>query len=354
MKVLHVITSLVTAGAEHLLVDLLPLLRDKGVNVEICVFNGTRFPFYEQLEQTGIKIHKFGVKDDYYNPLHIYRLGQLMKGFDIVHTHNTSPQLFAALASRLVKTKLITTEHNTSNRRRNKSWLRPIDKWMYKQYDTIICISDQAKTNLTTYLPELADKICTIYNGIAIHDYRAQCDSGTKSQNDEILITMVAAFREQKDQKTLIRAIAILPSNYKLRLVGTGDLDLITQCKELANSLNLANRIDFMGMRSDVPALLASSDIIVLSSHYEGLSLSSLEGMASGRPFIASDVDGLHEIVDGYGVLVPHGDPQAMADAIKKLATDTKYAQEVAQRCVERARMFDIETMAEKYNALYQ
>ncbi len=352
--VLHVITSLRTGGAEKLMVDLLPLLQQHGDEVELAVFDGERTSFFTSLEHTSLKIRAFATNKSVYSPLHIFRLWKLMRHADIVHTHNTSPQLFAAIANTLVGAKLITTEHNTTNRRRNKSWLKPVDRWMYKQYDKIICISDQAEANLKAYLPELTDKICTIYNGISVKNYQAHSLLERTSHNTGIIVTMVAAFREQKDQMTLIRAIALLPSIYKLRLVGTGDSALIAKCKDLVCRENLADRVDFMGMRSDVPALLSSTDIVVLSSHYEGLSLSSLEGMASGRPFIASDVDGLHEIVDGYGVLVPHEDPQAMADAIKRLATDPVYAQEVAQRCVERARMFDIETMAEKYNVLYQ
>ena len=94
--------------------------------------------------------------------------------------------------------------------------------------------------------------------------------------------------------------------------------------------------------------------MVVLSSHYEGLSLSSLEGMASGKPFVASDVEGLHDIVGGYGVLFPHGDSKVLATEIRKLCEDEIYAEEVAERCMERAKMFDVETMAQNYWCLYQ
>ena len=109
-----------------------------------------------------------------------------------------------------------------------------------------------------------------------------------------------------------------------------------------------------MGMRTDIPFILHSSDIIVLSSHYEGLSLSSLEGMASGRPFVASDVDGLHEIVDGYGLLFPHEDASSLADILLKLSKDKVYADRIAAKCLERAQQFDITVMAQKYNCVYK
>ena len=165
---------------------------------------------------------------------------------------------------------------------------------------------------------------------------------------------MVAAFRKQKDQQTLIRAFSLLPVNFRLQLVGDGDIELIERNKDLTRRYNLSTRVVFMGMRTDIPAILHSSDIIVLSSHYEGLSLSSLEGMMSGRPFVASDVEGLHEIVDGYGLLFPHGDAQALADIILKLSEDKVFATLIAQKCQERARQFDINVMAEKYMNVYR
>ncbi len=337
------------------MVDLLPRLRERSNDVELVVFDGVRTAFYDELENQGVKIHAFSVNGSVYNPLHILRLRRLMKHADIVHTHNTSPQLFAAIANLILGATLITTEHNTSNRRRGKAWLKPLDSWMYRQYHRIICISDQAETNLVDYLPELKEKVSTIYNGIDVERF-ASCHRPlpTKvAQLREVMVTMVAAFREQKDQPTLIKAVALLPDNYHLQLVGTGEQLLIDGCKALAEELGVVSRVHFLGMRRDVPDLLSASDVVVLSSHYEGLSLSSLEGMASGRPFIASDVDGLHEIVDGFGVLVPHEDAQALADTIRQLADDPALSQRIAEKCMMRARMYNIETMADEYNGLY-
>lgn len=350
--VLHVITSLRTGGAEKLMVDLLPRLREKEEEVELVLFDGIRTPFFEALEQKGIRIHVLRTNRSVYDLRNIFALRKYMKHADVVHTHNTAPQLFAAIANLGIGTKLITTEHNTDNRRRGLRILKWGDEWMYRQYDKIICISKKAEDNLRSYLGNTSAKIITIFNGIDLSRYALPASE--KEAAEKIVISMVAAFRVQKDQKTLIKAMALLPDNYMLQLVGTGEQDLIEACKSLVKELGLADRVVFLGMRNDVPEILKQSEAVVLSSHYEGLSLSSLEGMACGRPFIASDVDGLHEIVDGYGVLFPHEDAQALAAAIKKCCEDKVFAQEVASRCQERARMFDIELMAEKYDHEYQ
>lgn len=350
--VLHVITSLRTGGAEKLMVDLLPRLREREEEVELVLFDGIRTPFYEALEKKGIRIHVLRTNRSVYDLRNIFALRKYMKCADMVHTHNTAPQLFAAIANMGIGAKLVTTEHNTDNRRRGLRILKWGDEWMYRQYDKIICISKKAEDNLRSYLGNTSEKIITIFNGIDLSRYALP--TSEKGIGEKFVISMVAAFRVQKDQKTLIKAMALLPDNYMLQLVGTGVQDLIEACKSLAKELGVADRVVFMGMRNDVPEILKQSEAVVLSSHYEGLSLSSLEGMACGRPFIASDVDGLHEIVDGYGVLFAHEDEKALADAIRKCCEDKGFAQEVARRCQERARMFDIELMAEKYDHEYQ
>lgn len=357
MRILHIITSLATGGAEKLMVDLLPRLRDDGNEVELLCIDGRRTQFYQQLEEAGIKIHSLGINTWMYNPWHIVRIARLLrKGkYDIVHTHNTAPQLFAAIAQVLCSVVLCTTEHNTSNRRRDLRWYRPLDKWMYRQYQSIICISDQAEANLKEYLGNGRYNICTIYNGIDVDKFaQAKADAELlRDKGTKKAITMVAGFRYQKDQDTLIRAMALLPKEkYELWLVGNGERRIVLE--NLVQESHLTDSVRFLGLRNDVPNVLKASDFVVMSSHFEGLSLSNLEGMASGKPFIASDVDGLHEIVVGNGLLFPHGDAQTLADLILSLSEDDELTNRVIAACRAKAAQYDIKVMATKYNNLYK
>lgn len=351
MKILHVITSLRTGGAEKLMVDLLPRLRDLDNEVELLLFDGTRTPFYEELEQIGIKIHHFAIGGTVYNPLNIFRLRKYIKNYDIIHTHNTACQYFVPLAKLTtnVKCKLFTTEHNTFNRRRKFQLFKLIDRFIYKRYNGIISISEKATGNLKQFIGDKF-RVNTIENGIDISKY--SCIKPIEFNSSEKIITMVAGFRQQKDQDTLIRAISLLPDNYKLWLVGDGERREILE--NLASELKLTERVKFWGIRSDIPQILEQSNIIVLSSHWEGLSLSSIEGMASGRPFIASNVDGLREFVDGYGILFPRQDVKALVNEIKSLCKNQVKSQNIVQSCQNRAKQFDINIMAEKYNHLYE
>lgn len=350
MRILHVITSLRTGGAEHLMVDLLPRLRDMGNDVELLLFDGTKTTFYQQLESLGIKIHCLRIGGSVYNPLNILKLLPFLNRYDIVHTHNTAPQLFAAVGGMFCKATLITTEHSTSNRRRNYQIFRYIDRWMYNQYKRIICISEPSEDNLRNYL-EGTYPVITIKNGIDVNKF-STAESIDLGIGDCKKITMVAGFRYEKDQSTLINSLKYLPDEYHVILVGDGEKR--AELESLVENENLKDRVHMLGIRSDVPQILKSSDVIVMSSHREGLSLSNVEGMCSGHPFVASDVEGLREVTEGYGVLFPHGDSKALADTIKKFCTDNEYAEHVSARCRERAMEFDISKMAINYNKVYQ
>ena len=360
MKILHIITSLRTGGAERLVADLLPRLRDRGHHVELLLFDGTVTPLYEQLVREDIMIHSLGRSAvQMWNPLHVFRLRRFLRRekFDIVHTHNTPCQLLTALAAGKNAPMLVTTEHSTSNRRRNWWWSAAIDRWIYGRYDYVICVGEKVKENLTTRLCKNnnSPNIAVIPNGIELKRF-ADATPNTflfgSNKEDEHIIIMVAAFRKPKDQPTLIRAMQHLPEDYRLWLAG--DWTLRGDCEKLAASLGLNERVRFLGFRTDVPALLAASDVVVLSSHYEGMPLSAIEGMASGKPFIASDVDGLRDIVGGAGLLFPQGDDAKLAGLIRQVCEDRDYGASVAAHCRERAMCYDIMHTVSEYERLYE
>jgi glycosyltransferase involved in cell wall biosynthesis len=351
MRILHVITSLQTGGAEHLLVDLLPRLRSSGRNtVDLLVFSGERTPFMGELESKGIRIHKLTSGGNVYNPLNILKLVPYVMQYDIVHTHNTACQLFTPIARMISFTHkpLVTTEHSSNNRRRNKWWCKPFDKWMYNRYAAVVCIADQPRRNLELHIGKKSN-ICTICNGVDTQRFIRPIKDIT--EQDQFIITMVAGLRMEKDHEALLRAVSRLPDNYHLQLVGGGEKE--AELKALTAKLGLDNRVAFLGVRLDVPDILEQSDIVVLSSHWEGLSLSSIEGMASGRPFIASDVDGLREVVSGNGELFPHGDDEKLAEKIKHLCEHPDAYRQVAERCQKAAMQYDISVMVKKYLDLY-
>ena len=356
MRILHVITSFYMGGAETLVVNLIPQFHAMGHQVGVVVFNSIRTPLMERLEKEcpECKIYKIG--SSFYNPWYIVKLSRIMRQYDIVHTHNTSPQFFAAIAAKVFCPKtLVTTEHNTSNRRRVWKWYpRWIDRWMYNQYKEVICISKQAEENLRAFIGHSRAEITTIFNGVDVEAFhQAKKNLSLRNGSKRFVVVMVAGFRPQKDQDTLISAMALLDADeYELWLVGDGVRR--GELESLVERLGLQENVRMLGRRTDVPEILHTADVVVMSSHYEGLSLSNIEGMSVGKPFIASDVDGLREMTQGAGLLFPHGDDKALAELIKKLHDDKLLYKQVADACFEKAKQFDIKKMVENYNAVYE
>lgn len=353
MRILHIITSLKTGGAEALLTDLVPLMKSKGYQVDVLVFDGTRTPFYEKLEKSGVHVFALSSNVNVYRISNVWKVISFLSRYDIVHTHNTACQLYVAIAKKISKAKcrLVTTEHSTYNRRRDYQWMRPLDSWMYRQYQSIVCISDIATRLLVDHIG--GDfPVSTINNGVNVEKYyKAEAYTGCRKEAD-VVVVMVAAFRVGKQQETLIRALPLLPEHFKVWLVGDGERRL--ECETLAQSLSVSDRVRFWGVRTDVPQLLKTSDIVVMSTHYEGMSLSNIEGMSAGKPFVASNVNGIKEITEGAGVLFEEQNERELADILLKLSTDKVYYNEIAERCFLRAKEFDISKTVEGYLRIYE
>ena len=355
MKILHIITSLRIGGAERMISELLPRLCNRGHDVKLLLFDGTRSSLYDHIERESITIYTLGKGVvQMWNPLHVFRLRKFLhrKKFDIVHTHNTPCQLLTALVAGKNAPILITTEHNTFNRRRNWRWYAAIDRWMYSRYDYVICVGEKVKENLTARLCKNINSanIAVVPNGVDLKRFSDSVLYSSKKR-DEYIIMMVAAFRKQKDQPTLLRAMQYLSDNYVLWFAGDGEQK--KECEKLADKLGINRRVRFLGDRADVPQLLATTDVVVLSSHYEGMSLSCIEGMVSGKPFIASDVEGLHDIVAGAGLLFPHEHYKRLAELIRQVCENKEYGLGVATRCQERAMQYDIENVVTSYEKIY-
>jgi glycosyltransferase involved in cell wall biosynthesis len=215
----------------------------------------------------------------------------------------------------------------------------------------IICVSEsdrQLAISLKVTSPELA---VTIHNGIA---NKAIATAVPARQPPKLI--MVARFnRAQKDQHTLMQAIAKLTEPIELIFVGTGpDWEA---SKAMAKDLKIDDRVAFLGDRLDVPDLLANSQIFVLSTHYEGAPISILEAMRCGLPIVATNVNGIPEQVADRvtGLLVPHQDVDALAAAISTLIKDPDRRQQMGIAGKHKfAKEFTVEQMVEKTELLYR
>ena len=172
-------------------------------------------------------------------------------------------------------------------------------------------------------------------------------------------IVMTSRFSKQKDHATLLRAVALLRErglSPPLLFAGAGKARHRGEAEALARKLGLGEQVQFLGLHRDVPALLMQHQISVLSTHYEGMPLALLEGMAAGCAVIGSAVPGVREVItDGVdGRLVPENDAVAMADALELLLRDSVTAARMGAAARTTAvQRYGRELMNERYEKLF-
>ena len=358
MKILHVINSLDTAGAERLVCDLAPRMNRDGNTAAVLTLDAAETPFRAGLRAAGVDVRPLLPHGgSIYSPRCVASLIPELKKADIVHAHLFPTQYWAALARLISRTpaRFVTTEHNTYNKRCDHRFTTWLDRQVYGKYDAIACISPAVVRFMKTRAPHNA-LIRLIPNGIDVQRFRSARGERRALLPDvpteAFVLMQVARFEEQKDQDCVIRALAGLPEQFHAVFVGDGKR--MPACRALATELNVARRTHFLGLRTDVPALLSVCDAAVLSSHWEGFGLAAAEAMAAGKPVFASRVEGLAQVVADDRLLFDAGKSDDLVKKILTLCRNSGMTAELGQICSRRAERFDISHTAEAYLELYR
>lgn len=354
LRVLQVIDSLQIGGAETFLRDLALGLNRRGVHVEVYQLRHVENHLTEELLKRGIPVLSSG-RRSLYSWGQVTSLIPLLESgrYDIVHVHLFPAQLWVAVAAVRagVDIPLVTTEHNTRNRRRRRVF-RPMDTWMYRQYRAILAISEAVAASLAQFIPSIQSRLHVINNGIDLERFSraAGYDKRCLIGHDAPLVVAVSRFDPPKDHQTLIRAVAGLPGVHAV-LVGDGPLRSRTE--QLAKRLGVSDRIHFLGRRSDVPSILRTADVFVQSSRWEGFGLATVEAMACGLPVVASKVPGLADVVGDAGLLFEPGDAEELRALVARLLTNSDLRLQLGKRAKERASRFCINGTVDAYHRFY-
>jgi glycosyltransferase involved in cell wall biosynthesis len=285
------------------------------------------------------------------------------RNIKLVHAHEFVTDFYGSLAARLTGIPAIGTIHGKGYF--TEKWRRKIAfKAAIAMCSRMIAVSDDLRSYLIGELNlKNTDKILTLHNGIDLQKYSAR-DSSDKLRAQLSLKphTLIAgttgSLHPVKGMHFLLLAmeqvIKRIP-NFKLIIAGTGDLE--QDLKQQAICLGIEKNVLFLGFRSDIPDLLNLFDIYVCSSISEGLSLSILEAMATGKPVVATEVGGNHELInpDENGFLVPPADPAALAKKIIILAENRELRERLGRngRAMVETK-FSLEKMITEYQILYE
>jgi glycosyltransferase involved in cell wall biosynthesis len=354
VRVLHLIDSLIQAGAEALVKDMVPRMRAHDVDVSVAVLKELDSPFEHELREAGIPFLPTA-NGGMYAPAHLLTLRRHIPEFDLVHVYLFPAQLFAPIAAALARTKVpLVLSEGTPHHRRKKKWLHPLERWMYGRYSAVACASDAIAASLREWIPGIDSKITVIENGIDVQNFQQAKPASRASagiSNGNCVLLYVASFQPRKDHMNLLRAMAHIPD---ADLVLVGDGELRPQLERLVRTLGITQRVHFLGRRKDVAELLKMADIYVHPPAFEGFGIAVAEAMAAGKPIVATNVPGLAQVVGDAAVLVPPSDPTALAAQISALMRSRGRQEELGSAATQRAGIFSIERTVSAYIDLYR
>jgi glycosyltransferase involved in cell wall biosynthesis len=356
MNVLHVINSLGSGGAEKLLTDYLKYENNHNDNKHcLYLLSQINNVFLDELNEVDV-IVKISRRKSIYNPLHIIDLIKFIKETDpqVIHAHLFPTLYFISFVSLIYrKSRFIFTEHNTKNRRMGRRSFRLIENLVYSRYQSIIAISEAVKTNLNKWLYNKKPQIHLVHNGIDLSRFKSankidiRNDLGLKK--DSILLVMVARLSDQKDHNSVLEALALLPSNYYLLLVGEGPKK--NEIIKKASKLELIDRVFLLGFRTDVPEIYKSSDIAILYSHYEGFGISALEAIACSVSLVISNSPGMREIFGSHNNVAIASSVDELADKILILSGNNQGYNNSNDHLLDN---YSIESYSQSLDSIYK
>jgi glycosyltransferase involved in cell wall biosynthesis len=364
LKVLQLITGLEIGGAERLLLDTVRHLDNAQFqSVVACLYNNGRIG--RQIAELGIPVADMHMRS-FADPCGLMRLLAFLhqEKPDILHTHLFRANVWGRLLGAAIRIPVIVssehslTEHYFEGRRRTP-WLTGIDNLTARCCKVIIANSHATKKYLVENGVRL-EKIEVIHNGVDTRGYTGNhLGSAIRTEfglDSAKLVTMVGRLHPQKNHRLLIEAFAQLHARLpqtKLLIVGEGPLE---EELRMLGRAQAPGAIIFAGARSDIPAIMAASDLVMLPSRWEPFGIVLVEAMSAGKPVIGTAVDGIPEvIVDGKtGLLVRPGDAAALADAMFGLLNDPARATRMGELGRARARrQFDIRKAVADLQLLY-
>jgi sugar transferase (PEP-CTERM/EpsH1 system associated) len=359
-RVMHITQDLGVGGLERVIVLLCRTLdRERFEPSVLCLREAGGFA--PELVEQGIPVHVLPWSREKLDYFAFRKVGEVLREhrIDVIHTHNTGPFFHGALGATLAGVK---THIHTDHARPFPDSLR----WMVAEHllshlaYRVVGVSDDTTHNLRHYEKIPESKLATIPNGIDLQPVRT--DAARLRQElgispETIVIGTAGRLTHQKGMEFLIRAAGLLEPRFPdlaVLIVGEGSEQNALQ--EMVRSAGLQDRVRLLGLRMDIPDLLALFDIYALPSRWEGLPMAILEAMAASLPIVGSAVGGVPTAVrEGVnGLLVAPEDPEALAGALEKLLKDPTLRKRMGEAGRKRYEAsFTARQMTRRYERLY-
>lgn len=382
LNVMQIVLNMERAGAQEVVRTLAGYLQASGCAVTVCAFRDG--PMRAEVEKLGIHVEILRLPryDVVFLPLFLAEmwrirreLAQLIEIYrvDVAQTHISEVLDFLVLSLRHT-TRLrvvLWTMQNTEFLPAMEHWLlrpkRLVYRLLYRllagRVDGFIAVSDEVRESIIRQIGPVQDKVFTICNAVDLKPFQHPGDKA--ALRDQLglearshLVATVGRLTEQKGHCYLIDAAVSVVSVYPdTHFLFIGDGELRDELQQQTRQAGLSQNIHFLGIRKDVPDLLAAVDLFAFPSLWEGLSVALLEAMVAGKPIVATAVSGTTSVmIHGVtGLIVPPHDSQGLAQAIIELLSHPAQAQAMGQAAKQRAMSnFSAQKQADEYLELYQ
>jgi len=363
-KIIFLTTGLNYGGAETQLVHLASRLKKRGWNVQVI----SMIPpvaYVEELERAGIPVYSLEMRRGVPDPRGLFRLVKILRreGPQILTTFMYHANLLGRLGGKIAGVPIIISSirnENFGGPTRDK--IMRLTDWMA---DVTVINSRLAGETVVKRGVVPPKKLRVIPNGLEIDKFSWTLEQRLNARKaleinstKTFLWIAIGRLEKQKDYSNLLEAFSIVlrekPDTF-LFIVGQGPLE--NKLKKLAEELGINQKVSFLGLRRDIPDLLAAADALVLSSAWEGLPNVVMEAMAASKPIVATSVGGVPELIlEGKtGYLVPPKDPKALAQAMLKLMDLPESAREtmgqLGRKYIEES--YSLERVVDMWEELY-
>lgn len=324
-------------GIEQYLIDLFDNVDKNDLDLELLSLGD--WPLTERLTEKKHSVIKFSSKR--INLKSVKLMGDYLNknNFDLLVSQGTISNAYARLVSSIYKIPNLVTVHSNPAGDYANPAIRTVyglvDRFMRRPTDKYIAVSNYIKDQMIKN-GVAADKIDVIYNGVDFHNPKP------KSHKD-IIIGSAGRLHPTKGYDLLLQAFAKLQNkDVLLKIAGEGpELDRL---KDLAKSLDIQKRVEFVGFKKDIYEFLNSIDIYAQTSTHEGFGLLAVEAMSQALPVVVTPVGSLKEIVkdNETGLIAADLWPESIADVLDKLISDSKLAKKLG----EKSKKFVVENFS--------
>lgn len=353
IKVLILIKGLGIGGAEKLISEAAPFWDRDRFEYEVVYLLPWKDQLVPALTDARISVTQLGN-----GRLGIATVRALRSHFrkaqaDIVHAHLPTTGILARVFSRA---PVVYTEHNVASSYRFPT--KQLNRLTYSRNARTIAVSGAVAESISKYAPALV-----IPNGVSVSvsaEDRQMARQELGISDETVMIAHVGNIRPHKGHHNLMLAVQILQAraeNFIVVSIGgekyPGDLERI---RSEASNLGVEGVFRHLGRREDALSFLAAADVVANPSDHEGLPLAVLEAMSLGTPVVATAVGGVPSVIESgsNGVLVPAGDPEALADALLSLATDRQLREQLGAAALRDAKAkHGLEAMVREVESVY-